>query len=87
MMHLTIALIRFICRHPAVTGGARWCLRLATHALAGSLNVPESLVVHTGAFALAYVEAVERRATLVCPVKLWRNLKQTQSTRHGQEPS
>jgi uncharacterized membrane protein len=62
MMHLAIALIRFVCRHPAVTGVARWCLRLATRALAGSLTVPESLVVHTGAFALAYVESVERRA-------------------------
>jgi hypothetical protein len=87
MMHLAIALIRFICCHPAVTRVARWCLRLATRALAGSLNVPESLVVHTGAFALAYVEAVERRATLVCPMKLWRDLKHTHSRQRGREPS
>lgn len=37
-----------------------------------SPNLPEALVVHTGAFAIAYVAAVEQRAALVCPVRLWR---------------
>lgn len=83
MMHLAIALIRFVCHHPTVTRTARWCLRLATRALAGSFNVPEALVVHTGAFAVAYVEAVERRATLVCPMKLWRDLKRAPPARGG----
>lgn len=85
MMHLAIALIRFVCHHPTVTGAARWCLRLATRALAGSLNVPEALVVHTGAFAVAYVEAVERRTTLVCPMKLWRDLTKEPPARSGHQ--
>jgi hypothetical protein len=85
MMHLTIALIRFVCHHPTPTEAARWCLRLATRALTGSLNVPEALVVHTGAFAVAYVGAVERRATLVCPMKLWRDLTKEPSARGGHQ--
>ncbi len=72
MLHLAIACIQSISAHPATIAAARWCLRLATRALAGSLNMPEALVVHVGAFAIACVAAAEQRVTLVCPVRLWR---------------
>jgi len=48
---------------------------LVTRTVAGSPDLPEALVVHTGAFAIAYVAAVEQRAALVCPIRLWRALK------------
>ncbi len=75
MLHLVIACIRLIYTHPTMIAAARWCLRLATRIVAGSLNLPEALVLHAGAFAVAYVAAVEQRATLVCPIRLWRALK------------
>lgn len=83
MIHLAIALIRAAIMHPATLRAVYWCGKLATRMLAGSLNVPEALVQHTGAFAVAYVEAVEQRATLVCPIRLWRDLKGRRAQRRS----
>lgn len=75
MLHLVIACIRQMSTHPTTIAAARWWLRLVTRTVAGSPNLPEALVAHTGAFAIAYVAAVEQRAALVCPIRLWRALK------------
>lgn len=50
-----------------------WALRLATRMTARSLNMPEPLLHHTGAFVFAHVAAAERRAVkTLCPFTLLR---------------
>jgi len=73
-MMLAIALYRAAtCRRAIAT--ASWLANFATRALTGSLNMPETVLVSTCAFAVAYVEAVEQRTTLVCPLRLWREMR------------
>jgi hypothetical protein len=74
MTMLAIALYRAATR-PAVIAAASWASGVIVRALAGSFNMPEAVLLNTCAFAVAYVEAVERRATLVCPLKLWREMR------------
>lgn len=88
MIHLIIAVARAAIAHPVTIQLVRWCGTLAARMLASSLNLPEPLVRNTGTFAIAYIEAVERRATWVCPMKLWHDLKQQQpSARSDRRPS
>ncbi len=49
-----------------------WVLRLATRMTARSLNMPEPLLHHTGAYVFAHVAAAERRAITLCPFTLLR---------------
>ncbi len=53
---------------------ARWLFRLALRSMARSLNVPPSVAAQIAAFAVAYVSEAERKATLVCPRRVWREL-------------
>ena len=56
--------------------GIPWMLNLATRLLARTLNMPEPLVHHTGAFVFAHVAAVETRVgKTLCPVRLLRQLQ------------
>jgi hypothetical protein len=86
MIHLATALIRAALVHPVTLRAVCWCGQFVARMLAGSLNVPEALVHHTGAFAVAYIEAVERRVTLVCPIRRWRDLKGRAPRRRGSKP-
>ena len=53
-----------------------WILNLATRMLANSLNMPEPLVINTGVFVFAHVQAVETRAAkTLCPLRLLRQLQ------------
>ena len=53
-----------------------WMLNLATRLLARSLNMPEPLLHHTGAFVFAHVQAVETSVgKTLCPVRLLRQLR------------
>ena len=53
-----------------------WLLNMATRVLARSLNMPEPLIVSTGVFVYAQVQAVETRAArTLCPVRLMRRLQ------------
>jgi hypothetical protein len=74
MTMLAIALYR-AATQPALIAAASWASGLIVRALAGSLNMPEAVLVNTCAFAIAYVEAVEQRTTFVCPLKLWREMR------------
>ncbi len=74
MMMLAIVLTR-AATGPRIVMAANWLVNFATRALAGSLNMPETVFVNTCTFAVAYAEAVEQRATLVCPLRLWRELR------------
>jgi hypothetical protein len=52
---------------------AEWILAIATRLLARSLNMPEPLVVSTGAYVFAQVAAAETRAAKsLCPFALAR---------------
>ena len=54
---------------------AEWILASAPRLLARSLNMPEPLVVSTGAYVYAQVAAAETRAArTLCPVALARRL-------------
>jgi hypothetical protein len=74
MMMFAIALIR-AATSPRSVAGARWFMNFAVRALAGSLNMPEAMLMSTCAFAIAYAHAVEQRATPVCPLRLWRQMR------------
>lgn len=74
MTMIAIALYR-AATQPAVIAAASWVSGLIVRTLAGSLNMPEAVLVNTCAFAIAYVEAVEQRATFVCPLRLWREMR------------
>ena len=80
MTMFAIALYRAVTQ-PAVIAAVSWASGLIVRALAGSLNMPEAVLVNTCAFAVAYVEAVEQRATLVCPLKLWREMRRREYDR------
>src|SRR5262249_47433394 len=55
---------------------AEWVLTIATRLLARSLNMPEPLVVSTGAYVYAQVAAAETRAAkTLCPFSLARRLR------------
>ncbi|OQW55162.1 MAG: hypothetical protein A4S14_13725 [Proteobacteria bacterium SG_bin9] len=58
----------------------QWLVRLALRSVARSLNVPESVAAQIAAFAVAYVSEVERKSALVCPRRVWRELR-TPSTK------
>jgi hypothetical protein len=59
---------------PAVI--AEWIFAIATRLLARSLNMPEPLVVSTGAYVYAQVTAAETRAAKsLCPFALARRLR------------
>jgi hypothetical protein len=74
MTMFAIALYRAVTQ-PAVIAAVSWASGLIVRALAGSLNMHETVLVNTCAFAVAYVEAVEQRATLVCPLRVWRQIR------------
>lgn len=55
---------------------AEWFLAIATRLVARSLNMPEPLVVSTGAYVYAQVAAAETRAArTLCPAALTRRLR------------
>ena len=53
-----------------------WMLNLATRLLARTLNMPEPLVHHTGAFVFAQVQTFETNVgKTLCPIRLKRRLR------------
>ena len=61
-----------------------WTLRLGTRMAARSLNMPEPLLHHAGAFVFAHVQAAEDRALkTLCPFTL---LRQALARRRNRKP-
>lgn len=79
MLSLALHVGRAFVRHPAVVHEARLLTRLlvmaTTRLVAGALHMPDTVVRDTGAFVVAYVAAVEQRATLACPRKVMREVR------------
>jgi hypothetical protein len=62
--------------NPSAAGAFAWMLNLATWLLARALNMPEPLVLDTGAFVFAHVQAVENSVgRTLCPIRLLRQLR------------
>ncbi|HWX61792.1 hypothetical protein [Bradyrhizobium sp.] len=61
---------------PAVTAIASWLLSMASWLLARSLNMPQPLLLSTGMFVYAQVQAVESSVgKSLCPRRLARKLR------------
>jgi hypothetical protein len=61
---------------PAAARSIPWMLNLATRLLARSLNMPEPLVHHTGAFVFAQVQEFESSVgRTLYPIRLMRRLQ------------
>src|SRR5689334_11863154 len=61
---------------PLPPAAAEWIFAIATRLLARSLNMPEPLIVSTGAYVYAQVAAAETRAAkTLCPFALARRLR------------
>jgi hypothetical protein len=61
---------------PSAAGIAAWLLNLATRLLAHSLSIPEPLVLTSGVFVFAHVQAVETSiGRTLCPIQLWRRIQ------------
>jgi hypothetical protein len=61
---------------PPAAGAIPWMLNLATRLLARTLNMPEPLVHHTGAFVFAQVQEFETSVgKTLCPTRLLRRLQ------------
>jgi hypothetical protein len=62
--------------HPSAAGALAWLLNLATWLLARALNMPEPLLLDTGVFVSAHVQAVENRVgRTLCSVRLLRRFR------------
>ena len=60
----------------SISGMIPWLLKLATRMLARGLNVPESLLHHTGVFVFARVAAFENSVgRSLCPSRLLRHFR------------
>jgi hypothetical protein len=58
---------------PSAAGIIAWLLGFATWLVARALNMPEPLVLDTGAFVFAQVQAVENSVgRTLCPIRLLR---------------
>lgn len=58
-----------------VSDAAPWLARLAMRALARRLDVPEIVMHGICLYLAAYVSEVERNASLVCPMRVFHDLR------------
>jgi hypothetical protein len=56
-----------------------WLLRFATRLIARRLDVPEIVVHGICLYVAAYVAEVERNAALVCPIRVFHDLRRNRS--------
>jgi hypothetical protein len=56
-----------------------WAARFATRLVARRLNVPEIVVHGICLYVAAYVAEVERNASLVCPLRVFLDLRRNRS--------
>ncbi len=57
-----------------------WVVQFGTRVVARRLDVPEIVVHAICLYVAAYVSEVERHATIVCPLRVFRELRQRQAT-------
>jgi hypothetical protein len=64
-----------------------WLTKFATRLVARRLDVPETVVHGICLYVAAYVAEVERNASLVCPVRVFHDLRRNRSTAAGRSSS
>ena len=57
-----------------------WLVQFATRIVARRLDVPEIVVHAIGLYIAAYISEVQRHATIVCPIRVFRELRQRQAS-------
>lgn len=65
---------------------AAWLVQFGTRIVARRLDVPEIVVHAIGLYIAAYISEVERHATIVCPIRVFRELRQRQASEHANTP-
>lgn len=68
------------------TCAVSWLARFATRVVARRLDVPEIVVHGICLYVAAYVSEVERNASLVCPLRVFHDLRRNRRA-HGTRPS
>jgi hypothetical protein len=77
MLPLTFAATRAIAT--LVSDASVWLVQFATRLIARRLDVPEIVVHGICLYVAAYVAAVERNAALVCPIRVFLDLRRNRS--------
>ena len=77
MLALTFAAARAIA--PVVSSASAWLVQFATRLVARRLDVPEIVVHGICLYVAAYVAEVERNAALVCPIRVFHDLRRNRS--------
>ena len=77
MLPLTFAATRAIASMASTA--CPWVLKFATRLVARRLDVPEIVVHGICLYVAAYVAAVERNAALVCPIRVFLDLRRNRS--------
>ena len=73
LVPLTLAVSRAVTS--AVSDALPWLAAFATRCVARRLDVPEIVVHGICLYIAAYVSEVERNASLVCPMRVFRDLR------------
>lgn len=79
MIPLAFMIVRPLASLPAADA-LSWLARFGTRVLARRLDVPEIVVHAICLYVAAYVSEVERNASLVCPIRVFRELRRSQAT-------
>ena len=89
MLPLTLVATRAVTSFAAATlpRFLSWLAKLATRIVARRLDVPEIVVHGICLYIAAYVSEVERNASLVCPIRVFHDLRRNRSAATGQSSS
>lgn len=69
-----------------VADATAWLVQFGTRIIARRLDVPEIVVHAIGLYIAAYISEVERQATIVCPIRVFRELRQRQTSQRSNAP-
>lgn len=82
MIPLALMIARPLTAIP-VADAMSWLVQFSTRIVARRLDVPEVVVHAICLYVAAYIGEVERHATIVCPIRVFRELRQRQATRRS----
>ena len=85
MLPLTLVATRAIAS--LVSSAWRWMLQFGTRLIARRLDVPEVVVHGICLYVAAYVAEVERNASLVCPIRVFLDLRRNRSAAQARASS
>lgn len=83
---ITLALIARPLAAIPVADATAWLVRFGTRIVARRLDVPEIVVHAIGLYIAAYIGEVERHAAIVCPIRVFRELRQRETAKRATTP-